>query len=81
MTETYISKFTVLGLTFIRRPICDPPKEDALVFLDNGEGGGWTYRAVGIFKDGAWLTPKGQALRFIPQFWSVIEDREKPDGE
>lgn len=81
MTETYISKFTVLGLTFIRRPICDPPTSDALVFIDNGEGGGWTDRTVGIFKDGVWLSAKAKALRFNPKFWSVLEDLEKHDGE
>ena len=73
MKQTYVSKFTTIGLTFIRRPICDAPLDGSLVFLDNGEGGGWTDRAVGIFRDGAWVTPKGKPLRFVPAYWSVLE--------
>lgn len=73
MTQTYIHKFSVLGLTFVRYPISEPPKDGTLGFVDDGVGGGWTDRDVAVFKDGEWKKPSGAKLRFVPAYWGELD--------
>ena len=74
MRKSYIHKFSVLGINFVRRPISEPPEDKMLCFVDNGIGSGWTARDVGVFKGGKWLKPSGAKLRFVPAFWSVLDE-------
>jgi hypothetical protein len=75
LTQRYIHKFSVLGLAFTRRPVSDPPADKTLCFVDDGVGGGWQDRDVGVFNDGEWRKPSGRKLRFTPAYWAVLDER------
>ncbi len=74
MHRGYIHNFTVMGIRFVRRPTSEQPEEGTIGFIDNGVGGGWTDRDVGVFKNGEWRKPSGAAPRFVPAFWTVLDD-------
>jgi hypothetical protein len=66
-------KFSILGPTFLRRPISEPPENETYCFVDSGVGGGWTDREAALFEDCAWTKPNGKQLRFVPAFWTVLD--------
>lgn len=77
---SFIHKFSVIGLHFIRRPMEEVAPEGTLGMVDNGVGRGWTDRQMAMVKDGRWVTPKGKALRFEPRYWTVLNDEAHPSA-
>lgn len=73
--------FSIRGLRFVRRPICSPPDDGTLCFVDNGQGWGWTDRQAALFKDGKWTTQNGKDLRFAPAHWTVLDYEAHQHGE
>ncbi len=73
-SATFIHKLSVMGIHFVPRPIDETAPEGALGMVDNGVGGGWTDRQMAMVKNGQWVTPKGKPLRFVPNYWTVLDD-------
>ncbi|MEG3154463.1 hypothetical protein [Sphingomonas sp. RB1R13] len=71
--KAYLHEFSVMGLSFVRRPVSEPPVEGTVGVADDGHEGGWTDRQPAMFKGGEWLSMKGKALRFKPQYWIVLD--------
>ncbi len=72
-----LRKFTVWGVSFIRRPVSEPPSDGKLCIADNGHENGWSDRAAARFADGKWTNDKGNPLRFEPTYWIELEGMRK----
>jgi hypothetical protein len=61
------------GITFVRRPVADAPKERTICLVDDGHAAGWSRRPVpALFHQGAWTTDRGRPLPFEPTHWVEI---------
>lgn len=78
MSSEFEQRFTVRiggvsAFNFVRRPVSTIPSEGTMGCLDNGHPTGWTDRQPAMFKDGEWKPHRGEKLRFVPQYWTVLD--------
>lgn len=68
-----LSRFSVGPLSFVRRPLSDPPADGTPCIVDNGDERSYTQTAGAYYRDGEWKPAHGREFRFTPTHWIDLE--------
>ena len=77
MTQKRLRHFSIMAIPCLRGPVSEARPDGTLCFADNSDAHGCTDRSAALFKDGKWTTYGGKDLRFVPNYWTVMDERAR----